>query len=357
MIIVENRFRVDLDIDSMVESVKEHGLLQPIGITPDFRLVFGERRLRACQQLGYETIPALIAERNELAEEYAENADRKPFTPFEIVQIGRAMEGKISKQAKERMIEARRSGNLPDHVETGDTRDRVAKILGTSGKTYEKAKQVVEAAEQDPERYGHLADEMQRSGKVNAAFNKLKKSEDIDRVNNIKPVKGKFRTIIMDVPWKFDWMSEEMQAKLGYETMTLDEIEDLNPQQWADDEFCHLYFWTTNNYMAEACRLIEIWGIEHKCVLTWKKSKIGLGSYFRNQTEHIIFATMGETRTTEPDDIPTIFEGPPATDEHSSKPDAFYEQIIDRAAFAPIGEAFGRVEREGITNLYEQKTK
>ena len=343
LITVENRFRQDLDIKSMVESIEKYGLLQPIGINQNFELVFGERRLRACQQLGWTEIPVLIREREELEEEFIENTERKPFSPLEIATIGKALEAKI--------IEKRDAGKFPAK---GRVREEVAKTLGTSDRTYEKAKQVVEAAEKDPERYGKLVETMQRTGKVNASWNKLKKGNDVDRVQSIKPIEGKFRTIIMDVPWHFEWMSETIQAKQGYDTMTLEEIEDINPQKWADDEtFCHLYFWTPNNFMSQACRLVELWGFEHKTILTWKKPKIGMGSYFRNQTEHVIFATRGKIRTTIPDDIPTIFEGAPATGDHSSKPDSFYDQIISRAGFAPIGEAFGRIERDGITNLYE----
>ncbi|MCP5018387.1 MAG: ParB N-terminal domain-containing protein [Ketobacter sp.] len=356
-IAIENRHRLDLDIQSMANSIEKHGILQPIGVTKELKLVFGERRLRAAIQLGMEFIPAIVKDRNELIEELVENADRKDFTPMEMVSIGEAIEEGEREKAKERQVEGSKKGygNLPQpNEETGTTRDKVAKMLGTSGKNYEKAKAVVHAAVEDPEKYGHLVEEMQRTNKVNSAFNKLKKSHDEEEVLKLEPVEGLFHTLIIDPPWKFDWLSETGQAAPGYAMMDLYEIENINPMQWAMDDFCHLYMWTPNNFMAEACRIMDIWGFDHKTVITWHKPRIGMGSYFRNQTEHILFGTSGKTKTTRVNDIPTLFTGQTGVDKHSAKPDEFYD-IVRKASFPPFGEAFGRTEREDIAELFSEK--
>src|SRR3954454_21500444 len=77
------------DLNGLAASISEHGLLQPIGVTPDYELVFGERRLRACRDLlKWKTIPARVVNVRSIAHgEFAENLLRKDFTPSERVAI------------------------------------------------------------------------------------------------------------------------------------------------------------------------------------------------------------------------------------------------------------------------------
>jgi hypothetical protein len=57
------RFRHDYgDLDAPAQNIKERGLLQPIGLNSYYSLIFGERRLHACEQLGWTTIPAVISD-------------------------------------------------------------------------------------------------------------------------------------------------------------------------------------------------------------------------------------------------------------------------------------------------------
>ena len=143
---VVNRFRKDFgDIDSLAASIAELGLLQPIGVDSSYRLVFGERRLRACQALGWEKIPARTVHLDSILKgELAENEFRKDFTHSERVAIGEAIEqelqGRVGRPAAE-MVE-----NFPPLAE-GKTRDLAAKAAGFgNGKTYEQAKKVTNEA-------------------------------------------------------------------------------------------------------------------------------------------------------------------------------------------------------------------
>lgn len=97
LIKVENRFRKDFgDIEGLAASIAELGLLQPVGIDSNYRLVFGERRLRACQSLGWESIPARTVHLDSILKgELAENEFRKDFTPSERVAIGEAIEREL----------------------------------------------------------------------------------------------------------------------------------------------------------------------------------------------------------------------------------------------------------------------
>lgn len=156
---VEQRPRQELgDLESLAASIAELGLLQPIGVTSEKLLVWGERRLKACEGLGWTEIDAVVdptlddilkaakAERDE-------NICRKPFTHTEAVAKARQIEHLERERARRRQAEAgpptgrgaKRTacGNLPQAVK-GKTRDKVAAAVGMSGRTYEKAKKVVE---------------------------------------------------------------------------------------------------------------------------------------------------------------------------------------------------------------------
>src|SRR5580765_946719 len=122
---------------------------------------------------------------------------------------------------------------------------------------------------------------------------------DEERILNLVPRVGKFRTIVIDPAWDYDWLSLAARAKPGYAMQTIEQLRELDVGAWADqEEGCHLYCWTTNNFMAEACKLVVHWGFQHRTILTWiKPPPFGLGSYFRNSTEHCLFATLGDTTT------------------------------------------------------------
>src|SRR5262249_39646537 len=83
---VGQRHRKDLgDLDSLVESLETVGLLHPVVIDPEDRLIAGQRRLEAAKLLGWKTIPVRVVDLEAIAlGEFAENACRKDFTPSEI---------------------------------------------------------------------------------------------------------------------------------------------------------------------------------------------------------------------------------------------------------------------------------
>jgi ParB family chromosome partitioning protein len=209
---VGKRHRKDMgDIASLAKSIQEVGLLQPIAVTPENHLVAGERRLAAVKELGWDSIPVQVVEGLDAAlalllGERDENTCRKDFTPSEAVAIGQELEELEREAARERQEASRATkgqkvgsppggGNYPPpsapgcdgasvtpigattpKKEKGKTRDRVGKAVGMSGKTYEKAKAVVEAAAEDPDLFRSVTEEMDRTGKVDPAFRKVKAS-------------------------------------------------------------------------------------------------------------------------------------------------------------------------------------
>jgi N6-adenosine-specific RNA methylase IME4 len=175
-------------------------------------------------------------------------------------------------------------------------------------------------------------------------------AEDEERVKLLRPVPGTFLTQLIDPPLESEWLSDSARKTPGYATMTPEQLLALPVPQWAAEN-CHLYLCSPNNFLPLCHKLVAHWGFAYKSMLTWKKPRWGQGHYFRNQTEHVLFAVKGELRTRS-DSIPTIFEGdlPPGA-LHSEKPEALY-QIIRKASYPPYGEAFQRRARPDFRNLF-----
>lgn len=123
---------------------------------------------------------------------------------------------------------------------------------------------------------------------------------------------------------------------------------------WRPAKDAHLYLWATNNYLADAMTLITQLGFRYITTITWVKTRIGLGQYFRGKTEQLLFAVRGNgpkvarKRTTV---LSTCIESEHVKDAagrivHSAKPPAFHE-AIEAASRGPRAELFARTARPG----------
>jgi N6-adenosine-specific RNA methylase IME4 len=167
---------------------------------------------------------------------------------------------------------------------------------------------------------------------------------------------GQFGTILADPPWQFTnrtgKMAPEHKRLLRYSTMTLQEIMDLPVAQLALPK-CHLYLWVPNALVLEGLEVMKRWGFTYKTNLVWYKirkdggpDRRGVGFYFRNVTELILFGTRGKNnRTLAPgrrqENIIVTQKR-----EHSRKPDKLYE-IIESCSPGPYLELFARHHRLG----------
>lgn len=156
-VVVNERHREVLgDIDALAASIAELGLLQPIGVTPDMRLVYGERRLRACKLLGWETVPVVVLDGFEsevacLKAERDENTCRKEMTWSELVALANDLRPKLAAEAKARQGTRTdlQEPCAPASTKSGRTREILAEDLGVSHATLGRAMAIVEATE-DP---------------------------------------------------------------------------------------------------------------------------------------------------------------------------------------------------------------
>lgn len=117
----------------------------------------------------------------------------------------------------------------------------------------------------------------------------------------------------------------------------------------ADSEGCHLYCWTTNNYLPAALECIKAWGFEYITTITWLKDRVGLGQYYRGLTEHCLFASTKKRLPYKMADGKrcqgvTGFSEPKTV--HSRKPDSM-RNMIEWVSYAPRIELFAREHHAG----------
>ncbi len=348
------RFRRDLgSVESLAASIREVGLLHPVVLTKDGQLIAGKRRIEAAKLLEWTEIPATMIDLKEIVKgEFAENVARKDFTPSEAVAIAEELEPEIREQAKERQknhsgtapgrpAEENTSGKLPEVK--GDARDHVAQFVGISGRTLDKAKAVVQAAREDPGKYGHLQKKMDSTGLVSGAFRQLQKERQAVKIESTAPPTGEYNVIVLDPPWAYEKRAGDFsqEGQTPYLTMTQEELLAL-PLPAASD--CVLWLWTTNAHMHDAFHLLESWGFKQKTILTWAKNKIGLGDWLRGQTEHCLMAVKGNY-TVRLTNESTLLGAP--TRGHSTKPEEFFSMIEELCPGTKL-EMFARGKRGGV---------
>lgn len=172
----------------------------------------------------------------------------------------------------------------------------------------------------------------------------------------------KFSTILADPPWQFQnrtgKVAPEHKRLNRYPTLTLKEIKDI-PVSNVAAESSHLYLWVPNALIPEGLEVLKAWGFEYKTNLIWHKIRKdggpdgrGVGFYFRNTTEVVLFGIKGKLRTLDPgrSQVNIIKT---RKQEHSRKPDELYE-IVESCSPGPYLELFARGTRKGWTGWGNQ---
>ena len=166
----------------------------------------------------------------------------------------------------------------------------------------------------------------------------------------------KYRTIYADPPWQFQnrtgKAAPEHKRLHRYSTMTLTEIKSLPVQEIAEEK-AHLYLWVPNALLPDGLAVMEAWGFTYKTNIIWEKIRQdgypdgrGVGFYFRNVTEILLFGIRGtHNRTLQPARTQVNLIRAKKR-EHSRKPDAFIS-LIEACSNEPYIELFARGDREG----------
>jgi N6-adenosine-specific RNA methylase IME4 len=384
-VVVGVRHRKDLgDLEMLADSLAEIGQLQPIGLDPDGELVFGERRLRAAERLGWTSIQAVEVDVDALIAERDENAVRKDFTPSERVSIAEAIRSRIGSRQGQRtdsLLE-----NIPEVPVGTTTREHAAKSAGFGNETtYRQAKTVVEngsdalvdamdsgavavsaAAKIAGLDHADQVDIVQRvvTGEARSVDDALKKRKREERLATVGEAvgipEGKFRVLCADPPWAYSNSGLDQSAAGHYDTLPAAEI----AERWRDDvravttDESVLFLWATSPLLPEGLLVMREWGFEFVTSFVWTKPKApGLGWWANTKHELLL---VGRRKKTPPplEKVDSVIAAPVRG--HSQKPEVFYEAIermYPVSGERPVHlELFARRDREGWRRgLYNQE--
>jgi N6-adenosine-specific RNA methylase IME4 len=172
-----------------------------------------------------------------------------------------------------------------------------------------------------------------------------------------KTLAGKrFGTVLADPPWRFinrtGKVAPEHRRLARYETMTVPEIGSLPVSDYLLPT-AHLYLWVPNALLPDGLEVMRAWGFQYKSNIVWHKLRKdggsdgrGVGFYFRNVTEILLFGVRGKSaRTLAPGRSQVNYIGSRKR-EHSRKPDEQYK-LIENCSSGPYLEMFSRGVRAG----------
>src|SRR5579862_2188558 len=173
----------------------------------------------------------------------------------------------------------------------------------------------------------------------------------------------RFRTVLADPPWQFQnrtgKMAPEHKRLNRYATMELHEITSLPVSQLVEEP-ANLYLWVPNALLLEGLKVMEAWGFKYKTNIVWHKIRKdggsdgrGVGFYFRNVTELILFGTRGKNARTLAPGRRQVNYLATRKREHSRKPDEQYD-IIEACSPGPQIELFARGGRTNWTTWGNQ---
>ena len=169
---------------------------------------------------------------------------------------------------------------------------------------------------------------------------------------------AKFGTVLADPPWRFmnrtGKVAPEHRRLSRYDTLSFDEIAALPVADHVADR-AHCYLWVPNALLPWGLHVLDAWGFEYKSNIVWHKIRKdggsdgrGVGFYFRNVTELVLFGVRGKNARTLAPGRSQVNLIASRKREHSRKPDEQY-QIIEECSWGPYLELFGRGVRDNWT--------
>jgi N6-adenosine-specific RNA methylase IME4 len=188
----------------------------------------------------------------------------------------------------------------------------------------------------------------------------MSKAVEPDPGAELRAVAGdrRFATVLADPPWQFvnrtGKVAPEHRRLNRYGTMDLQAICAL-PVAAIAAPTSHLYLWVPNALLPEGLQVLKAWGYDYKSNVVWHKIRKdggsdgrGVGFYFRNVTELVLFGVRGKNARTLPPGRTQVNLLPTRKREHSRKPDEMYD-IIEACSPGPRIELFARGARPGWT--------
>jgi N6-adenosine-specific RNA methylase IME4 len=279
--------------------------------------------------------------------EIEENAQRKPLTQSELAAEQKRILDELRKHkapGTRTDLKGSKATSEKDFSQVHAT-GIVGKLFNESHKQVEKRLAIVAAAEAEPERFGHLLEAMDRTGRVNSPYKRLKVAKQAELIRAEPPPlpgRGPYRVIVIDPPWPYEIASEESSIRgvWPYPTMSVAEICSTDVASIAHED-CILWLWTTNYHMQVVFDLLKAWRFQHRTILTWAKDHMGSGDWLRGQTEQCVVAVRGKPVVTLTNQS-TLLRAPVRA--HSQKPPEFYDLVESLCPAPRYADLFSRYQ-------------
>lgn len=377
IIVPERKRKIYSDLMRLASSIKELGLINPITITKDKRLIAGNHRLEACKLLGWTSISTFVIEQSELLSELAEIDEN--LIRYELTALEEADHFKRRKEIYEILHPETIARNLPGHLNNYESSDAENALElspsfaeDTANKTRKSKRSIYNAlqiadnlipevkemvfgtkfedektmllkiSQEEPDKQKQIVEKLV-SGKAKG-LQDARRLIAADKIKEIEPITGKYKVIYADPPWEYGGSMNETYgtADKHYPTMSLDNICAFPVDDLSEDNAV-LFLWATSPQLPEAIKVILSWGFEYKASFVWDKIKHVMGHYNSVRHEMLLIATKGSCTP----EVMRLFDSVLTLErtEHSAKPEAFRE-IID--TIYPSGNRIELFAREKV---------
>ena len=366
-------------VRSLAESFESIGQLQPITVEQceygNYRMIAGLHRLEAAKLLGWESIEAQEFEGDVVAAELAEIDENLMRNDLTVLEQGEHL------ARRQELVGFSRGGDRKSDVFQTATvavrkpTNELARAIGLSERSAHNrisvarnivpevkdairdteiansTTQLLELARLSPEKQIEVSNFLDGEMTIQDALKEVKKvareKEIQERIAEIEsnaftPPSRKYDVIVIDPPWQYgtDYDPDGRRSASPYPEMSL---EDIKAIQLPNAEDCVLWLWTTHKFMRHSFEVLDSWRFRDVAILTWVKSRMGLGSWLRSQSEFCIMAVKGHPKINLTNQTTVIYG---EMREHSRKPDEFYK-LVDSLCVGYKIDWFSREKREG----------
>lgn len=358
--------------EDLVADIKENGLIESI-ILHEGKILDGRNRYNAC--IDSNVVPNFVEYEGEDALSYviSLNLNRRHLNESQRAMIGARL---ANMKGRRKVDEFSHFSNkdASDKLNVGIDSVKKAKKVQKEGiedlqKSVEAGKVSVSAASDiatlDKEEQEVIVakgeDEILKMAKeIRAKKSEIRKAERIaDIIKQTEDIKNldinfdkSYSCIVIDPPWGYgtEYDPNGRRAANPYPEMTLEQIKDIKLPTTDD---CVLWLWTTHKFMRHSFDIIDTWGFRDVSILTWKKDRIGLGSWLRSQSEFCIMCVKGSP-VVNLSNQSTVIEG--RLREHSRKPDEFYSMVNSLCVGTKL-DYFSRQQRNGWDTFGNDESK
>ena len=337
----------DSELQELAGDIAKHGLNNPV-VVHEGQILDGRNRHRACELAG---VPVRTVEweprgRSPIAWVISENLHRRHLTASQRAVAALDALPLLEEEARARMSAGGQGGlavaeatqKVADLSGPGESREKAAEQFQVNRQYISDAKKI---AAESPEKLERL-----RSGELSIAEAKREiRQENRPAPQPIVAAEGTYPIVYADPPWRYDHNETPAMRDVEnhYPTMPVADICALDVPA-ADDAV--LFLWATNPKLIEALEVMKAWGFEYRTNACWAKDRFGMGYYVRGQHELLLIGKRGNIRAPEPSNRPgSVITAP--RQEHSRKPDEFYELIERMYPDEAKVELFARRLRSG----------